>query len=1092
MYCQYCGKQIDDGSAFCPYCGRKLPRQPKKKRNGFGKIAILIALVLVVAIAAMIVVRFVRGGDGSDEDRIVLLLDRNSFSIGEDAVVHATIRLPFEVKNKLQILDENGDVLYDYSSGESDISQSGENEYILQTELKLESDEARVGLLRAVCGRNESRSMTYYIEPEVTEEMLQRLSGTAESLGEFSETLPSDSYYSNESLEKVLAHLKGDPNVADAQINNGAVIYQTVDGLTGSYGLGYSREGCAGAETATLEEAWEIEEKGGDNSYRFVHSLMTMTNSRIMKLSFCDDPEFEDYNLAVEKMLSRLSGNLENSSYQSLKEPESVYALGNGNYTDCGLVVFNTHGSLLNRSEGGQMLVMKFGDMLPSDLPSLSAKTDGSEEGDLWGERKCNLWSGEQVFPEQYRLVYDVSEDTSSKYTIRGTTNYIEAGLSDQLFDNTILFFTVCFAGADKELLDILYDHEAAIVVAAENSVNIVYSGIVLEEICEILTDNNKAPGQPQTIDSIQTAGMNDSDENRFHDMFYRYKADEIGVPDNEYSNYLQAVHNKKNVTYLGDLETENHSSGFSAGEKITIEEYSQLIWDYLKATTYFGRGESPNVERSRLFVNYRFTGKSRFHMNGIGTSISGKVIMNAERAPLPGVEITLYRWLNHEFTEVQKVLTDQDGVYSFSDLPYGHYAVRVNYERLEESEVLEYNVETQGFPTFHLYLTGFTGFVIDDETEEPIANADVQFRTGQDFAAVTTDDRGVFTISGIAPGDYEIYGTKKGYKDSEHVSITVEKENLKSIEEPLRMKRLENNATGVVLDSLTETPVEGVTVTWEDENGVPGDNTTSTDEDGSFLLEGLSEGEVTLHFSKEEYEETTVDLTSGGDEPDIDLGQVYLDPSIEEYYSSVLKEYREYEECAKEGIAKKDYSTPTKYAEERKLNGLLTEEVEWGHDICYRFIDINNDRHNELVIATDELKVLDIYTRGEEGPVHVLDYDRYQWLGYRYTASFDIDNNRILMHGSYSAFSEYVRLFNFAPGASKAEYTGRYIHDTDPNTYDWDYTYEDNNHNTRESSEEEFSQYKRLVEETYNNEKVYNKEDWSLLSESGVSGGLN
>ena len=209
-------------------------------------------------------------------------------------------------------------------------------------------------------------------------------------------------------------------------------------------------------------------------------------------------------------------------------------------------------------------------------------------------------------------------------------------------------------------------------------------------------------------------------------------------------------------------------------------------------------------------------------------------------------------------------------------------------------------------------------------------------------------------------------------------------------------------------------------------------------------------------------------------------------------YYSSVLKEYREYEECAKEGIAKKDYSTPTKYAEERKLNGLLTEEVKWGHDICYRFIDINNDRHNELVIATDELKVLDIYTRGEEGPVHVLDYDRYQWLGYRYTASFDIDNNRILMHGSYSAFSEYVRLFNFAPGASKAEYTGRYIHDTDPNTYDWDYTYEDNNHNTRESSEEEFSQYKRLVEETYNNEKVYNKEDWSLLSESGVSGGLN
>lgn len=115
------------------------------------------------------------------------------------------------------------------------------------------------------------------------------------------------------------------------------------------------------------------------------------------------------------------------------------------------------------------------------------------------------------------------------------------------------------------------------------------------------------------------------------------------------------------------------------------------------------------------------------------------------------------------------------------------------------------------------------------------------------------------------------------------------------------------------------------------------------------------------------------------------------------------------------------------------------------------------------------------------------MDYDTlYRWLGDRYRACFDIDRNRILIYGSYSAFSEYVRLFEFDEGALMAEYTSRYIHDTDSNTYDWDYTYENKDHNTREATEDEFSLHKRFYEELANSEKVFNKEDWSLISEVG------
>ena len=33
MYCQKCGKQIDDGSAFCQYCGSKINGEMVSRNN---------------------------------------------------------------------------------------------------------------------------------------------------------------------------------------------------------------------------------------------------------------------------------------------------------------------------------------------------------------------------------------------------------------------------------------------------------------------------------------------------------------------------------------------------------------------------------------------------------------------------------------------------------------------------------------------------------------------------------------------------------------------------------------------------------------------------------------------------------------------------------------------------------------------------------------------------------------------------------------------------------------------------------------------------------------------------------------------------
>ena len=90
------------------------------------------------------------------------------------------------------------------------------------------------------------------------------------------------------------------------------------------------------------------------------------------------------------------------------------------------------------------------------------------------------------------------------------------------------------------------------------------------------------------------------------------------------------------------------------------------------------------------------------------------------------------------------------------------------------------------------------------------------------------------------------------------------------------------NNITGLVLDTVTGLPISGADVTCVDKKNPALFWTVYTDENGMFLLEGISEGEMTLLFSKEEYEDKTVEFTSVGNEPRADLGQVYLDPYID------------------------------------------------------------------------------------------------------------------------------------------------------------------------------------------------------------------
>ena len=63
MFCPNCGKEIPDGSKFCPYCGEKLITEsiPEKRKPVRKKISLLIfipIIVLVVALSIFLYLKF--------------------------------------------------------------------------------------------------------------------------------------------------------------------------------------------------------------------------------------------------------------------------------------------------------------------------------------------------------------------------------------------------------------------------------------------------------------------------------------------------------------------------------------------------------------------------------------------------------------------------------------------------------------------------------------------------------------------------------------------------------------------------------------------------------------------------------------------------------------------------------------------------------------------------------------------------------------------------------------------------------------------------------------------------------------------------
>lgn len=757
--CPKCKAPVREGARFCRKCGADLTKSKKKKNRWLLPVILAGAAVIMLPVLLAAGIHFFGwfgGGNGddaaqasntyADEGEIILMLDECQFYVGEEGNARATLLCGEEISGEISIKDEE-DTVY----GSVSVEEPG----AYYTDLSIDCSEEHIGRMKAVLDDNESNPVSFYIQKEVTDEQMMTLMETAQDIKEYMESSGTEEYYTEAALTSLEEWLLKDERVASAQAFGGYLLYTTKDGLAGSYGLGQYEEGMAGK--ASLDDAHAKEEKDEDLSETFVPSGLTMTNTTITLLDpGTADSEFCHLRTASETAFQRLADKT-GGRVDIRKYARAAGAFGSGNYTDSGLVFFATHGSLMEKSDGRQMLCFQLGDLDTSYFDGLTSDMEDYMVWESWNA----FHTDKDIIPENFRLIYDVSPDMDEVYTVRGTTSFISQGLSDKLFDNTIIYFVVCYAAADTELINVLDIHGASGFIGTRESFRIDYGGAVLEELTEILGGNKKTGPEDclGLMDMKCTGELGDADA--LYEMYYRFAADAL---DTTYEDILSRRSEP-------DALREDNEPGY------TFQDMAQALDEIMH------EGGMDYICQIYLFHN-----NDTFYMTGGGT-LSGTVTdQNAEA--LAGATVTLYRWLDHRFTEAGSAVTDENGAYSFDEVSYGSYVAKAAMGRSEGHQSLEFSPERSAVPSITLELTGVRGYVVDKESGEGISQASVQCTPGGADASVSSKEGGLFYVADLVPGEYTLTASKRGYEDSEEVKVTVKKGELVDLKDKLEMEK--------------------------------------------------------------------------------------------------------------------------------------------------------------------------------------------------------------------------------------------------------------------------------------------------------------
>ncbi len=660
---------------------------------------------------------------------ISLFLDQSDFLVNEPEEANLTILCGQEITGEVTVTDEQGNVV-------CQVENNGSGR--LSASVPIAESEARIGGFTAEADGEKSNTASFYVLPEVTEEMFLRLDGVAKDLEDFLLDEEFKDPYGKEAFERITEHLEKDERVAAVAENNQVILFQTVDNLMGSYGMGRKEGLTFGSGFSDKDEVYEKWRRQQDVRGDMIDSGIPITNDKIYHYSPYDTDEIisSSYQAFVERE-KRLADKL-GMEQLSFVGSEARKWMKEGDFLDCGFWVFNTHGLQLERSDGSNMLFFALGEVDEGTMLDMLDE-DNRRKGyqHLWGKMKGDEQNEKLVGPDSYRMVYDVSSDKEGSTVNReiwGSTRYLEYILGNRTFDNTVVYFAICYGYSDPDLRDLLCRHGASAFIGCNQPLSGGMALAVLEQMINIMgeKDRNGNGG------SLQMA-METSMERTIRAMLNDLLKDESAEERRESWEFLQS-------------EMQNNPMRYTAS----------------------------GVKRQRIFE---------------GRTVLEGFVVDPEGEGIQGAKVTAHHWLNHRFEEEESATTDSDGKYTLK-VPRGIYGITAekamgsNGVKMKGHATVQAGKEGEDAGEIVLGLAELSGTVKDEETMEPVAGASVQWQSGRTASSVFSGSDGTFLISDLIPGDYELRVSKDGYQDKNGIGVEVEMGATTVLLDDILMKR--------------------------------------------------------------------------------------------------------------------------------------------------------------------------------------------------------------------------------------------------------------------------------------------------------------
>lgn len=639
--------------------------------------------------------------DHAPEDesgKLVLFLSQGELYPGVPGKLSYTVRWDASVTaGPIKLVDENGQVLA-YIGDLSEGTASGE--------LEINEEKERFGSIHAECNDLRSSAVDFYVTNPVTSEMVDRIFDVGQDIRALIQSRYADDPYGTEAMAAIASQLSADSRVIRVYPYEDCVYFLTKDRLGGCY-RDLSQKGDFVTNTAsrqlpfdlTLAELNENTEEYLQNNpqpearydarlyadheaadsifsdpvqvfsdylrdgfvrdHVFLKADKTMTNSRVLCIVPEDnDPIMKLQLLYYESLLqdycaalneSSLLADDEKSTFTIVKGSEARRVLNDGDFTDYGIVILLAHG---NYTAENNYFCCVASDPDEDTIKGLYKEyyTRFATNRTEWQRGR----TGEGFGPYGHYDWRITACLDNNEYCLMVTYKYFVQVLADKSFDNTVVLLHSCHGLNDQKFSNLLLQHGADICYGTVENLSAGYGLSMFTGILENLSGISRTDHRYSLITD-------------FCDDVFTIRNKSYPARD---SMLRRAV----------PIYREDSNASIPFGTQMNLFEVNALVYHpALRASSELWSNHDPTYFAMRIAAR---NDQVDDYAVGDAQSIRGRVMFGTEERPFNGVSdaaVTVYRWMNHSFTQCYSGKTDPDGWYTVPLLSPGLYGIEAS-----------------------------------------------------------------------------------------------------------------------------------------------------------------------------------------------------------------------------------------------------------------------------------------------------------------------------------------------------------------------------------------------------------------------------